>query len=1064
MEIWCIGDLNYLVAVLNGLAMLSNTGMFTQLVKVGFLISALLIAMVALYKYSENGAGGLPWGRFIIAFIVFKFLFGSFTTVYVYDTYSLKTKTVDNVPYGVAITGSILSKVAHEITLNIEQAFSLPSMTDTGFAGPLQTLTVGQQFYTGLSTLYNGNISKTLVEYCDKCTSTGINKGELDINNIQVAADPWAAMKWESTIYYATTWLPGDDLKIGNLQTCTAAWSAINDYLKGNLWTDWNKYLSAQICNEGEGTCDPVSTMQSALDSLAKDQEDAQNYMLSAVLLPAFEQGQINFNSFMGKPEMSVIVGQAREQRNIQWQAEGSLFMNIARPMMAFFEGFLYAITPFMALLVAFVPSGLSLVGKYIMMFVWVQLWMPILAILNQYTMMIAQQKLTVLIDGSIPLTSLQGNLMGCSAINDWLGVAGILVASTPAISLALLFGGAITMTHLAGRLQHGEFANPKIARPDVVSPGAALSMAPGYSHDRTMGVRATGAEGVVPSAVVSEVASRAVQSSEAQVSTATQSFKEAVGQMAAHSGTGSYGASYQVQSSQGLDAHSGTQHASTHAFSKMMGKDLSLSETETQRTAGILSGTATAGVTAGVSAYGDASVGGKLLGTGATAGVRGEVSTRASAQIQAQLQNELGEQKAKQVMDYLKSNLNMSNTQGVQTAIDEKMTSMAASQQLRQYQDIFKKDDISKVEKAAQKVEQAQKQYSDTQQLASRVGSNQTVNYLAAGKFIADGGLGKNSQEYLRENGVWLGQRSGDINQAFSKYRNFRGVASEEQARGMAIFDTMMRMSREPGVAGQIASQKLLGMMQKMGMMTPETGDAHKFSGIVDSGVERAGNNAQRASEGIKGPGEVGKQIGNIHGSIPGVAGPGSVRKFHEGRLSGLIDKAAQAYGVPQSLISSVIKPESNGNPNALSPKGAMGLMQLMPGTAKDMGVKNPYDPEENIMGGTKYLKAQMDTYKGDPQQLPKALAAYNAGPNRVPRDMPLEKSEAWKIPETRGYVNKVMLNYRTNESEPHNPGIQPQAAMSPPSGRAAGGKETPAEMKKVANITPLSPSVTKR
>jgi conjugal transfer mating pair stabilization protein TraG len=223
------------------------------------------------------------------------------------------------------------------------------------------------------------------------------------------------------------------------------------------------------------GTCDPVMTMQAALDSLTTMEQDARNYMLAAVLLPVFEQGQVEFNSFMGKPELAVLVGQAREQRNAQWQAEGTLFMNIARPMMAFFEGFLYALAPFMALLLGLGQFGL--LAKYFLMFVWIQLWMPIMAVLNHYTQIIAQQKLSVLVNGDIPLTSIQGHLMGSSAINDWLATASVLVASTPAISLALLFGGAITMTHLAGRLQHGDHVNEQMVRPDVAQTTPMLAL-----------------------------------------------------------------------------------------------------------------------------------------------------------------------------------------------------------------------------------------------------------------------------------------------------------------------------------------------------------------------------------------------------------------------------------------------------------------------------------------------------------------------------------------------------------------------------------------------------------
>jgi soluble lytic murein transglycosylase-like protein len=130
--------------------------------------------------------------------------------------------------------------------------------------------------------------------------------------------------------------------------------------------------------------------------------------------------------------------------------------------------------------------------------------------------------------------------------------------------------------------------------------------------------------------------------------------------------------------------------------------------------------------------------------------------------------------------------------------------------------------------------------------------------------------------------------------------------------------------------------------------------------------------------------------------------------------QYEGIINRAGQTYNLDPTLISSVIHQESQGNPNATSPKGAKGLMQLMPSTARGLGVNNSYDPHENIMGGTRYLKGLLDRYKGDPQQLPKALAAYNAGPERVPKNLPLEKSEAWKIGETRGYVNKVMGRYR--------------------------------------------------
>ncbi len=126
--------------------------------------------------------------------------------------------------------------------------------------------------------------------------------------------------------------------------------------------------------------------------------------------------------------------------------------------------------------------------------------------------------------------------------------------------------------------------------------------------------------------------------------------------------------------------------------------------------------------------------------------------------------------------------------------------------------------------------------------------------------------------------------------------------------------------------------------------------------------------------------------------------------------RYDGLIIEKGQKYGVDPALIKAVIKAESSFNPNAVSRSGAMGLMQLMPQTAAGLGVKDPFDPEQNIDGGVRYLKAQLDRFNGN---LELALAAYNSGPGRVAglglTDL-TDPEQMKKLPkETQNYIRKV-------------------------------------------------------
>ena len=159
-----------------------------------------------------------------------------------------------------------------------------------------------------------------------------------------------------------------------------------------------------------------------------------------------------------------------------------------------------------------------------------------------------------------------------------------------------------------------------------------------------------------------------------------------------------------------------------------------------------------------------------------------------------------------------------------------------------------------------------------------------------------------------------------------------------------------------------------------------------------------------------------------------------GSTLKFEEvyekasGSMDDIFEEAASIYDVPVELLKAVAKAESNFNPNAVSHAGAIGVMQLMPGTASSLGVTNPYDARQNIMGGAKYLKSNLDRYNGD---ISLALAAYNAGPGSVEK-----YGGVPPYAETQNYVKRVLEyageDFNTNQMasmSPSNGGIQNQA-----------------------------------
>jgi soluble lytic murein transglycosylase-like protein len=135
-------------------------------------------------------------------------------------------------------------------------------------------------------------------------------------------------------------------------------------------------------------------------------------------------------------------------------------------------------------------------------------------------------------------------------------------------------------------------------------------------------------------------------------------------------------------------------------------------------------------------------------------------------------------------------------------------------------------------------------------------------------------------------------------------------------------------------------------------------------------------------------------------------ISKPSSPSSLDREAYEPIIQSASQRFTIDPDIVRAVIRAESNFNRRAVSPKGALGLMQLMPATAQEMAVANPFDPDENIHAGVRYLSELLQLLN---QDLFLALAAYNAGPKRV-----VGRNEIPHIEETRDYVGRVMEYYK--------------------------------------------------
>lgn len=233
---------------------------------------------------------------------------------------------------------------------------------------------------------------------------------------------------------------------------------------------------------------------EKGLNAIQASQVKAQKFMLASVGRQIMQLGLKDGYATYGDINSASMISQAIQQRNVQWAAEQSMFLNSVRPMMAFMESFFYALTPFAAVFVMLGLFGLGLFFKYILLLIWVQMWLPTMAVANMFIMSAATRQMTALgtgylasqpnmnnADGSLSFYMYDG-MIGIA--KDWVATGAMFQAATPLLSLIIITGSVYALTSLTSRMAGSDHINEKVVAPDVVSPAAAIGMQSAWTAD----------------------------------------------------------------------------------------------------------------------------------------------------------------------------------------------------------------------------------------------------------------------------------------------------------------------------------------------------------------------------------------------------------------------------------------------------------------------------------------------------------------------------------------------------------------------------------------------------
>jgi conjugal transfer mating pair stabilization protein TraG len=868
--IYSIGDPVFLQQVLNAVAMLFASASFLQFVSIGFLLGLLIVAFQGLLQ----GAQSIRFQSILVSFVLYSLLFVPTVSVTIEGAYSGSARVVDQVPLGPAVVGATVSNLGYGLTRLFEQAFATPTLTEHGYVDALQVLATVRK--TALSRLTTGeansptpgaDVEQSWLNYVADCVLYGVDR---QINGATMDAMLKATTLDEALqtpIVTGTT-----EVMLGLTRetlTCVAAYTKLRDYTNVQFLPKFKQALATKL---GTGTAAVDARVNGALTALATSAVDAQQYMTMAALLPMVEKGVVQHYRNLGDQAAATQTSQAIQQRNSQWATEQNLFVAIMKPMMVYFEGFIFAIGPFMAFAIGLGPLGVSMVGKYLLFGLWIQLWMPILAISNLYLILVSQRAFEALAtqNGAV-LPSFRALYESDLLLQTYLGTAGMLIASTPAISLMLIYGSAITATHLAGRLQGADHINEKLTAPDVLQPGAASTTGPLLQTTALGGTHAPGAQGMVWSFKAGQSAQATLKSAAVSAEQAQASFQSAFGQAFAQSAQANHQTATQYALTHTADATYSQAHAAVTGAAEELSRRFSDSGLSTSDMSTLLS----AGLKGTLAGQSSKSVAEDLAGDiktthGSSSGLAGNLAGQISQKhgVSDTQATEIGLAIAHRA----------ATEQSLRSNFNEGLARGFAEQRGDQYTTGLNQNDTTQLTRSAQNVLSTSRSYEQAATFARSVGTDTSYNAIeTSGMLRANPAMMARLEHAIDRFGL-----AGDVAQQADTLLAGGVVGDPAQARAIAGMGLLMGV-----YGGSRADTMTLGEQQQA-----ETSAMEVYSGLLGVKIPEGIDPQVNASLVTQAPsfGKVRADVGaaGLHDTRPAVsAGLGAMRVNADGTIT---------------------------------------------------------------------------------------------------------------------------------------------------------------------------------